>query len=168
MFFLVSPWAFGPRKSSEYPWGIEFPLFKLGYLPPVFCWVVFEKIQAVVFFLTPCWTDAVSFISVFIIFEPLLLPVFFDTGNGTIYESILNKVMRKRKPKGTDGIWTYDLLFTRQAPSPLELRRLPWRWWYWCCRGVNFWHGAGQTVKKFFVRLTKNRGMRGWYSKAMI
>ena len=53
VFFL----AFGQRKSSEYPWGIEFPLFKLGYLPLVFCWLVFEKIQAVVvFFLTPCWT----------------------------------------------------------------------------------------------------------------
>ena len=50
MVFLVSPWAFGQRKSYEYPWGIEFPLFKLGYLPPVFCWLVFEKIQAVVVF----------------------------------------------------------------------------------------------------------------------
>ena len=124
MFFLVSPWAFGPRKSSEYRWGIEFPLFKLGYLPPVFCWLVFEKIQAVVVFfnsmLNVCdflffFSDAVSFILVFITFEPLLLPVFFDTGNGTIYESILDKIMTKRKTKGTDGIWTHDLLFTRQA-----------------------------------------------------
>ena len=121
--FLVSSWAFGQRKSSEYPWGIEFPLFKLGYLPPVFRWLVFEKIQAVVVFfnsmLNVCdflfFSDAVSFISVFIIFEPLLLPVFFDTGNGTIYESILDKIMTKRKTKGTDGIWTHDLLFTRQA-----------------------------------------------------
>ena len=122
--FLVSSWAFGQRKSSEYPWGIEFPLFKLGYLPLVFCWLVFEKIQAVVvvFFnsmLNVCdflfFSDAVSFISVFIIFEPLLLPVFFDTGNGTIYESILDRIMTKRKTKGTDGIWTHDLLFTRQA-----------------------------------------------------
>ena len=59
--------------------------------------------------------DAVSFILVFIIFEPLLLPVFFDTANGTIYESILDKIITKRKTKGTDGIWTHDLLFTRQA-----------------------------------------------------
>ena len=73
---------------------------------------MFEKIQAVVVFfnsmLNVCdflfFSDAVSFISVFIIFEPLLLPVFFDTGNGTIYESILDRIMTKRKTKGTDGI----------------------------------------------------------------
>ena len=113
--FLVSSWAFGQRKSSEYPWGIEFPLFKLGYLPPVFRWLVFEKIQAVVVFfnsmLNVCdflfFSDAVSFISVFIIFEPLLLLVFFDT--------YWIKLWKKRKTKGTDGIWTHDLLFTRQA-----------------------------------------------------
>ena len=73
---------------------------------------MFEKIQAVVVFfnsmLNVCdflfFSDAVSFISVFIIFIPLLLPVFFDTGNGTIYESILDRIMTKRKTKGTDGI----------------------------------------------------------------
>ena len=74
---------------------------------------MFEKIQAVVVFfnsmLNVCdflffFSDAVSFILVFITFEPLLLPVFFDTGNGTIYESILDKIMTKRKTKGTDGI----------------------------------------------------------------
>ena len=73
---------------------------------------MFEKIQAVVFFfnsmLNVCdflfFSDAVSFISVFITFEPLLLPVFFDIGNGTIYESILDRIMTKRKTKGTDGI----------------------------------------------------------------
>ena len=74
---------------------------------------MFEKIQAVVVFfnsmLNVCdylffFPDAVSFILVFITFEPLLLPVFFDTGNGTIYESILDKIMTKRKTKGTDGI----------------------------------------------------------------
>ena len=74
---------------------------------------MFEKIQAVVVFfffsMLNVWdflffSDAVSFILVFIIFEPLLLPVFFDTGNGTIYESILDKIMTKRKTKGTGGI----------------------------------------------------------------
>ena len=74
---------------------------------------MFEKIQAVVVFfnsmLNVCdflffFSDAVSFILVFITFEPLLLPVFFDTGNGTIYESILDRIMTKRKTKGTDGI----------------------------------------------------------------
>ena len=50
------------------------------------------------------FSDAVSFISVFIIFEPLLLLVFFYTRNGTIYESILDRIMTKRKTKGTDGI----------------------------------------------------------------
>ena len=72
---------------------------------------MFEKIQAVVVFffhverLGFCFfSDAVTFILVFIIFEPLLLPVFFDTGNGTIYESILDRIMTKRKTKGTDGI----------------------------------------------------------------
>ena len=73
---------------------------------------MFEKIQAVVVFfnsmLNVCdflfFSEAVGFISVFIIFEPLLLPVFFDTGNGTIYESILDRIMTKRKTKGTDGI----------------------------------------------------------------
>ena len=73
---------------------------------------MFEKIQAVVvvfFSMLNVWdflffSDAVSFILVFIIFEPLLLPVFFETGNGTIYESILDKIMTKRKTKGTDGI----------------------------------------------------------------
>ena len=74
---------------------------------------MFEKIQAVVVFfnsmLNVCdflffFSDAVSFILVFITFEPLLLPVFFDTGNGTIYESILDKIMTKRKTKGTGGI----------------------------------------------------------------
>ena len=43
------------------------------------------------------FSDAVSFISVFIIFEPLLLLVFFDTGNRTIYESILDKIMKEKK-----------------------------------------------------------------------
>ena len=74
---------------------------------------MFEKIQAVVVFfnsmLNVCdflffFSDAVSFILVFITFEPLLLPVFFDTGNGTIYESILDKIMTKRKTKATGGI----------------------------------------------------------------
>ena len=75
---------------------------------------MFEKIQAVdAFFnsmLNVCdflfffFSDAVRFILVFITFEPLLLPVFFDTGNGTIYESILDRIMTKRKTKGTDGI----------------------------------------------------------------
>ena len=66
---------------------------------------MFEKIQAVVVFfnsmLNVCdflfFSDAVSFIPVFIIFEPLLLPVFFDTGNGTIYESIRDKNYDKKK-----------------------------------------------------------------------
>ena len=66
---------------------------------------MFEKIQAVVVFfnsmLNVCdflfFSDAVSFISVFIIFEPLLLLVFFDTGNRTIYESILDKIMKEKK-----------------------------------------------------------------------
>ena len=66
---------------------------------------MFEKIQAVVVFfnsmLNVCdflfFSDAVSFISVFIIFEPHLLLVFFDTGNGKIYESILNKIMKEKK-----------------------------------------------------------------------
>ena len=73
---------------------------------------MFEKIQAVVVFFNSMlnvwdflfFSDAVSFILVFITFEPLLLPVFFDTGNGTIYESILDRIMTKRKTKGTDGI----------------------------------------------------------------
>ena len=66
---------------------------------------MFEKIQAVVvvfFSMLNVWdflffSDAVSFILVFIIFEPLLIPVFFDTGNGTIYESILDKNYDKKK-----------------------------------------------------------------------
>ena len=66
---------------------------------------MFEKIQAVVVFfnsmLNVCdflfFSDAVSFISVFIIIEPLLLLVFFDTGNGKIYESILDKIMKEKK-----------------------------------------------------------------------
>ena len=74
---------------------------------------MFEKIQAVVVFffhsmLNVCdflfFSDAVSFILVFIISEPLLLAVSFDTGKGTIYESILERIMTKRKTKGTDGI----------------------------------------------------------------
>ena len=73
---------------------------------------MFEKIQAVVVFFNSMlnvwdflfFSDAVSFILVFITFEPLLLPVFFDTGNGTIYESILDKIMTKRKTKATGGI----------------------------------------------------------------
>ena len=72
---------------------------------------MFEKIQAVVVFffsMLNVWdflffSDAVSFILVFIIFEPLLLPVFFDTGNGTIYESILDKIRQKEKRKAPVG-----------------------------------------------------------------
>ena len=44
-----------------------------------------------------------SFILVFIISEPLLLPVSFDTGKGTIYESILERIMTKKKRKAPMG-----------------------------------------------------------------
>ena len=86
---------------------------------------MFEKIQAVVVFfnsmLNVCdflffFSDAVSFILVFITFEPLLLPVFFDTGNGTIYESMRDKNYDKKKNERH----RWDL-------NPTELRRLAWR-----------------------------------------
>ena len=145
MFFLVSPWAFGPRKSSEYPWGIEFPLFKLGYLPPVFCWLVFEKRAVVVFFNSMLNWRSELYFGLYYFQTTLATSVFWHRKWDNLWKCI-------KAPMWFEPM-TSCLLDRRS--NHLSYSASLGDEGQWCCRGVNFWHGAGQTVKKFFVRLTK-------------
>ena len=158
MFFLVSPWAFGPRKSSEYPWGIEFPLFKLGYLPPVFCWLVFEKRAVVVFFNSMLNWRSELYFGLYYFRTTLATSVFWHRKWENYWKYI-------KAPMGFEPM-TSCLLDRRS--NHLSYGASPGDEGTGVVEGLIFDMEPAKQLRSFLCVWQKNRGMRGWYSKAMI